>query len=55
MQPGAQQISIAAFQAKFKSKKEIAVMLQVSCCGYIPDSSHLTIYFLKQLISGDKK
>ena len=44
-----------AFAAKYKSKKEIFGFLSVTVGHYLCDYRCLTIYFLKDLVSGQKK
>jgi hypothetical protein len=43
------------FAAKAKSKREIYVFLSTNVMAYLPDYETVTIYFLKDLISGKKK
>ena len=43
------------FGSKFKSKREIYVFLTVDVKAYLLNCDNLTIYFLKDLISGKKK
>ena len=50
-----QAISAQAFAAKFKSKREIYQLLTVDAKAYLPPYDAVTIYFLKDLISGEKK
>ena len=50
-----QRVSAATFAAKYKSKKEIFNMLSVQAGAYLCAYECLTIYFLKDLISGKKK
>ena len=50
-----QQITAATFAAKFNSKREIYMFLTVECGAYLPSYDTVTIYFLKDLISGSKK
>jgi hypothetical protein len=45
-------ISAAAFGAKFRSKKECYHFLTVECKFYLAPYESLTIYFLKDLITG---
>ena len=47
MLQGPQQMSIATFSSKYRSKKEISVFLTVSVGCYLCDVSNLSIYFLK--------
>jgi len=48
-------ISAQAFAAKFKSKKEIYQLLRVDAKAYLPNYETITIFFLKDIISGKKK
>ena len=50
-----QVISAQAFAAKFKSKREIYQLLTVDAGAYLPAYDTITIYFLKDIISGEKK
>ena len=43
------------FSAKFKSKREIYTFLTVKCQAYLPRVEHITMYYLRDLFSGDKK
>ena len=45
----------ASFAAKFASKKECFNFLSVEVGAYLCSHDQLTIYFLRQLISGQKK
>ena len=49
------QISAPAFAAKFKSKREIYVLLTVEARKYLPPVDTVTIYFLKDCISGERQ
>jgi hypothetical protein len=40
---------------KFRSKNDIYYLLTVDAGAYLPDKDTLTIYFLKELVSGAKK
>ena len=55
MAPPTQQISAASFAAKFASKKELFNFLAVEVGAYLCSHEVLTIYFLKDLVSGKKK
>ena len=58
MQPGniqKRQITSAAFASKFRSKREIYVFLTVDAKAYLCNCDNLTIYFLKDLITGKRK
>ncbi len=50
-----EKISAQAFAAKFKSKKEIYQLLTVDAKAYLPIYDCITIFFLKDIISGKKK
>ena len=50
-----QRIPYTAFASKFKSKKEIYQLLTVDVRAYLPSYDTITIYFLKDIISGAKK
>lgn len=54
---GAQKVTITAqeFRAKYNSKKECFNFLSVDCKAYLSSYETVTIYFLKDLISGSKK
>jgi hypothetical protein len=48
-------ISYKEFEAKYKSKREIFTFLTVECGAFLPAYDTVTIYFLKDLLSGRKK
>ena len=48
-------ISAPTFAAKFNSKREVYMLLTVEAGAYLPAYETLTIYFLKDIISGVKK
>jgi len=48
-------VTAAAFSSKFRSKKEIYVFLTVDVRAYLPNYDNLTIYYLKDLVSGKRK
>ena len=50
-----QMISAKAFAAKYNSKRECFTFLTVDAGVYLPDYEQITIYFLKDVISGKKK
>ena len=52
---GQQKVTAAAFAAKFASKKECFNFLSVEVGAYLCSHDQLTIYFLRQLIAGQKK
>ena len=43
------------FSAKFRSKKEVWNFLSIEVGAYLPPYENVTIYHLKELISGTKK
>ena len=51
----AQNITAKAFSAKFRTKRECYHFLTLDCKAYLPHESTVTIYYLKDLISGDKR
>ena len=48
-------MTAAAFAAKYKSKRECYTFLAVDVQAYLPAYDTITIYFLKDLVSGAKK
>jgi hypothetical protein len=54
MQPQPQKVSAKEFSAKFNSKYECYYFLSVECKAYLPPMDNVTIYWLKQLISGER-
>ena len=48
-------IQAQAFASKFKSKREIYLLLTVDAKAYLPPYETITIYFLKDLIAGIRK
>ena len=50
-----QRITAAAFAAKYKSKRECYTFLAVDVQAYLPAYDTITVYFLKDLVSGAKK
>ena len=50
-----QNVTAATFASKFRSKREIYVFLTVDVKAYLCNCDNLTIYFLKDLISGKRK
>ena len=49
------QISSAEFASKYNSKRECYTFLALTVKAYLPDYSNVTIYFLKDLISGKRR
>ena len=54
---GSQRVSISAqeFRAKYNSKRECFNFLSVDCKAYLSSFDTVTVYFLKDVISGKKK
>ena len=48
-------VTAATFSAKFRSKWEIYVFLTVDAKAYLCNCDNLTIYFLKDVVSGKRK
>ena len=53
--PQLAQVNVQSFMAKYKSKRECYNFLTVQVEVYLPAYETVTIYFLKDLISGKKK
>ena len=49
------QVTAAAFYSKFRSKREIYMFLTVDVKAYLCNCDNLTIYFLKDLVTGKRK
>ena len=49
------QINSNEFASKFRSKRECYTFLTLDVKAYLPEYKHVTIYFLKELVSGEKK
>jgi hypothetical protein len=45
----------ASFEAKYKSKREVYFFLTVDVEAFLPHYDTVTIYFLKDIVSGKKK
>ena len=50
-----QQMSAAQFASKFKSKRECHRFLAVEVGAYVPPLPNVTIYHMRDLISGEKR
>ena len=50
-----EKVNVQSFQAKYKSKRECYNFLAVDVAAYLPAYETVTIYFLKDIISGSKK
>ena len=48
-------VTASTFASKFRSKREIYVFLTVDVRAYLCNCDNLTIYFLKDLVSGKRK
>jgi hypothetical protein len=48
-------MTAAAFSSKFRSKREIFVFMTVDVTAYLCNCDNLTIYFLKDLVTGKRK
>lgn len=48
-------ITAPEFASKFKSKAEVHYFLTVEVGAYLPPKENVTIYFLKDLITGKRK
>ena len=48
-------VTAATFSSKFRSKREIYVFLTVDAKAYLPNCDNVTIYFLKDLVTGKRK
>ena len=48
-------ITTSEFSAKFRAKNEVYTFLAVDVGAYLPPTECVTIYFLKDLVSGNKK
>ena len=53
--PNNKSVTVASFSAKFRAKREIYQFLTLDVRAYLPPPNTLTVYFLKDLISGAKK
>jgi len=52
---GPVKVSAAEVKAKFRSKKEIYFFLTVHVNAYLPGCDTITLYFLRDLLSGKAK
>ena len=50
-----QQVTATSFAAKYKSKREVFNFLTMDVKAYLPAYDTISIYFLKDLVSGKKK
>jgi hypothetical protein len=49
------EISSKIFSSKFRSKAECYKFLAIEAGAYLPHQNNITLYFMKDLISGKKK
>ncbi len=49
------QVNAKAFGAKYRSKREVFNFLTVDASAYLPSYDTVSIYFLKDLITGVKQ
>ena len=49
------EITATAFGAKFRSKREIYTFLTIDAKAYLCNCDNLTIYFLKDIVTGKRK
>ena len=50
-----QLINVNSFSAKYRNKREIYTFLTVDGEVYLPPFDTVTVYYLKDIIQGDKK
>ena len=48
-------LTVATFAAKFRSKREVYQFLTFDVRAYLPAVHTVTVYFLKDIVSGAKK
>ena len=48
-------VTVATFAAKFRSKREIYQFLTLDVRAYLPPVHTVTVYYLKDIVSGSKK
>jgi hypothetical protein len=48
-------VPAAVISAKYKSKRDIYYLLTVDASAYLPHHDHCTVYWLKDLVSGQKR
>ena len=53
-QPGGEVVTVGAF-SEDRSKREVFGFLVVDCKAYLAPQHRLTVYFLRDLVSGAKK
>lgn len=55
MEANTVQINSNAFSSKFSTKRECYTFLTLDAKAYLPGYKYVTIYFLKDLVSGERK
>ena len=50
-----QNITAKEFASKYNSKREVYLFFTLNCQAYLPRYENITIYFLKDLVSGAKR
>ena len=53
--PPRTELTTKEFSAKYESKREVYNFVAVDCGFYVPDYDQVTIYFLKDIMTGKKK
>ena len=48
-------VPVGTFAGTFRSKREVYQTMALEVEAYLPDFQNITIYFLKELMSGEKK
>jgi hypothetical protein len=46
-------VPIGSLQGTFRAKREVYLLLSIDCQAYLDAEKCITIYFLKQLMSGE--
>jgi hypothetical protein len=54
-QPNLKRMTTSEFSAKFRSKNEVFAFLSIDVEAYLPSKESVTIYFLKDIVNGNKK
>ena len=54
-QPAAMQLTAKEFNAKFGTKREVYDFATVHCGFYLPENQCVTIYWLRDILSGERK
>ena len=48
-------VNVSTFAAKYRSKREVYTFLTIDGDAYLPPFENVTVYFLKDVVSGQKK